>query len=107
MIRGNCEAGGNATPATRPARLMKLRPFSGSATTLRLSITWPRFAPPLLSNGASAVTVRDSETAPTVSCTSSGTVSPVATRIPDRVNVRKPLSSTRAVYSPGARAGTV
>ena len=36
LMRGSCEPGGSATPGTSAARVMKLRPFSGSADDLLL-----------------------------------------------------------------------
>ena len=36
LMRGNDEPGGSATPGARPARVMKLRPFSGNSAIWRV-----------------------------------------------------------------------
>ena len=65
LMRGSGAAGGggSATPGTRPARVMKLRPLSGRSTTFLLSMTWPSPEVSLRSSGASAVTVTASVSA--------------------------------------------
>ena len=107
LMRGSDEPGGRATPGTRLASVMKLRPFSGRPTTFCWSTTcpspdvWPR------RSGASAMTVMASSGAPTFSSTSSRTVSPVAMATPARTSGRNPANSTRTAWVPGASAGTV
>ena len=103
LIRGSgaVGGGGRATPGTRLASAMKLRPFSGRSTTRRWSMTWPRLPFWLRSIEASAETVTVS-VAPTSSATSTRSVSPVATRKPVRTSGRKPCSVTCSSYSPGA-----
>ena len=95
LMRGSDEPGGNATPGTRPVSEMKLRPFSGRSTTLRVSTTCPRAEVALRSREASAVTVTTSATPPIPSARSTRMVSPVANQMPLRRNGRNPVASAR------------
>ena len=102
LMRGSCDGDapaavpplpGSATPGASDARVMNVRPFSGSRTTSDPT-TAPRLAVSARRNGASAVTVICSRTSPSTRLKSSRIFSPVESLTPSRRTGVNPARAT-------------